>query len=216
MEPLAFKNFVLFFLIGSAPCPAFAEYSYVVDERGLNLGMNYSSSSATYTGELAIHNETGALLFVECGTANTFFDESKMRRRNRNCSNNVSVWPDNLAEYVVAASPVPIVLTGPPATCGVCMPGVGDPFEIPDGVSVIPNDQLVEFFPGLDLERTDDRNLTPEAPLIFIDPMYIDGGIFSTHSAPNLNFSDGNGIGLPNSLSSPSQFNLGNFGTGGF
>ena len=60
-----------------------------------------------------------SLLRVEIGNSDS--GEEYLRRRTRNCGNQIAIWPRNLINFITVAMQIPVVLTCPPETCGPCM-----------------------------------------------------------------------------------------------
>ena len=130
-------------LIGAPLRSASAEhqYTFVNDQFGRTLGLIWQKDGAQKSGELAIHKQRRTLLFISCDRRNIRDNEAYMRRTERNCAGLFAIWPTNLIYYVTVALSQRVVLTGPPDSCGTCMPRPYVEFDLPANV-IIDSGQL--------------------------------------------------------------------------
>ena len=144
-------------LLWGLPVPGYATYDLVSDQYGVPLGLNYEKDGRSIRGELGIHRDQHLLLFVGCHDSQIRYGEEYMRRRNRNCQNQLARWPDNLISHVTAATTGPVTLTGPPSLCGPCMPAPFQGFDLPAGITVLTPEQVRQLsLPDISL-TTDPR-----------------------------------------------------------
>ena len=122
--------------------PAFsrnASYEYVKNSEGQRIGVVYAYGTKGLVGELAIHRDTRHFLFVRCGTREKRWGQKYMKRYDRNCRRQLAPWPKNIVEFVQVEHG-PVILDGPPETCGMCIELPFQMLELPDGVEVLPSD----------------------------------------------------------------------------
>lgn len=133
------------------------DYSLVLNRQGYPLGVIYQRDGTELYGELGRMHDTGLLIFVACTSRNIYLDEEYMRRWERNCQSGSVHWPDDLLSHMQAAGHRPVRLTGPPRTCGICVPNPFDDLRLPPGVEIIPPDLrqlLKDTLPPLELPAT--------------------------------------------------------------
>ena len=158
------KVFAALILTCAAPLLTFSQtieepaYTLVRDIYGRPLGLTYNikgNESLTERGELALHTAERLFLFVSCGKRELRAGEQFMRRHNRNCNNDLTIWPASLLTSAVPglaalgipgeSDRTPVRLTGPPTTCGVCRPLPYSDFVLPPGVEVISEDLIMSL-----------------------------------------------------------------------
>ena len=151
-------------LICSVKVAIAEDYEYVKNNSGQKICLIYEKNGEQKHGELAIHSTNRNLLFISCDKKEIYADEKYFRRYSRNCNNVFSEWPENLVEHITLALGEPIVLTGPPSSCGACMPVPYQDFTLPQQVTIEP--EILEMYDGAIFKEGDsiDNDKLIEAP----------------------------------------------------
>jgi len=124
------------FIINSVFSYTQQSYIFVLGELGNRLGLIYKYDDIEISGELALDLKNNTLMFVSCESNYYLYDISNMRRRDRNCSNELGVWPDDLFSSIKPTLGNKIVLSGPPQTCGICTDIPFEDFILPENVII--------------------------------------------------------------------------------
>lgn len=114
------------------------DWEFIRDQYGNVLGAEWMEGADSISGELARHLTRGTFLFIPCKRDEIRYGDQFIRRTIYNCSGTISYWPDNLVRHVQVALSKPVVLTGPPATCGMCDEVPFAEFRLPEGTAIDP------------------------------------------------------------------------------
>lgn len=108
------------------------EYEIIEDKYGKPLAAIWKKDLKEVSGELAILKRSRHLVVISCQNNKILKDEKYIFRADRNCNNDFTSWflIKNLPDFIVAATGQYVVLTGPPTSCGACMPKPFDDFEL--------------------------------------------------------------------------------------
>ena len=129
---------VLFFHLSPHNAFTAEEYEYIRNEDGDKLGMIYLLEGREISGELAISKLNKRLLFISCDKSRVLDNELYMRRNSIVCSEDFSAWPENLIDYYAESKGRPVILGGPPTSCGVCTEKPFQDFTISNEVTIDP------------------------------------------------------------------------------
>ena len=164
-------------------------HNLVVDKYGEPLGLTYGQGGAQERGELGILDQNDVLVFVRCKDRSVSFDESLMRRHNRNCGNNMALWPeDDVITIDRDSSRVPVVLTSAPLLCGICVEAPYYDVELPSSFEIIAEDALRSIVDSViesSLEGNGEVEEPPDVPHVIEDSGGVPSGGVPSGGAPS-------------------------------